>query len=61
MYVPVFRKTVTSANLSSIAVTVRAIVPFYKSSVNHITDHRGFYRSFNFSFAAKDRSQINLN
>jgi len=61
MYIPVFGKTVTFANLPSIAVAVGAVVPFYKSCVYRITNCRGFYRSFHLRFAAKNRSQINFN
>jgi len=61
MNVPVFGKTVTFANLPSIAVAVSAVVPFYKSCVNHITNCRGFYRSFHLSFVAKNCSQIDFN
>jgi len=53
MYVPVFRKTVTSTNLSSIAVAIGYIVSFDKSSVNHLANRRCLYRSFHFGFAAK--------
>ena len=60
MNVPVFRKTVTLANLSGIAVAVCPIMPFYKSSVNHLANRRVFYRSFYFGFAAKDNLQVNL-
>src|SRR4030043_117083 len=61
MYVPILGKTVALANLASIAAAVSTIVSFYKSGVNRIANCRGFYRSFHLSFAAKDRSQINLN
>jgi len=61
MYVPVFGKTVTSANLSSISVAVRSIVPFDKSGVNHLANSRGLYRSLDIGFAAKYNLQINLN
>jgi len=60
MYVPVFRKTVTFTNLSSIAVAIGSIVSFDKSSVNHLANRRCLYRSFHFGFAAKDSPQINL-
>jgi len=60
MNVPVFRKTVTLANLSSIAVAICAIMPFYKSSVNHLANRRCLYGSFHLSFAAKDNTQVNL-
>jgi len=60
MYVPIFRKTVTSSNLSGVAVTIGSMVSFDKSSVNRLTNRRCLYRSFNFGFATKDSSQINL-
>jgi len=60
MNIPVLGETVALTNLSGIAIAVRPIVPLYESSVNRIAYCRGFYRSLNFSFAAKDCSQINF-
>jgi len=60
MNVPVLGKTVALSDFSSITIAVRAIVPFYESGINRIAYCRGFYRSLNFSFAAKDRSQVNF-
>jgi len=60
MNIPVLGETVALTNLSCIAIAVRPIVPFYESSINRIAYCRGFYRSLNFSFAAKDCSQINF-
>ena len=60
MNVPVLRETVALSNLSSVAIAVCAVVPFYESGINRITYRRGFYGSLNFSFAAEDYSQINL-
>ena len=37
MHVPVFRKTIAFANFSSIAITVSAVMSFYKRRVNRIT------------------------
>ncbi len=55
MNVPVFRETVTSANLSSVTIAVCAIVPFYEGSIYRIAYGRGFYRSFDLSHVAKDQ------
>jgi len=60
MNIPVLGEALALSNLSGIAIAVRPIVPLYESSVNRIAYRRGFYRSLNFSFAAKDRSQINF-
>jgi len=61
MNIPVLRETVSFTNLSGVAVSICSIVSFNKGYVNHITDRRGFYRSFDLRFATEDRSQINLN
>jgi hypothetical protein len=60
MNVPVFGKTVTFANLPSIAVTICAIMPFYEGGINRVAYSRGFYSSLNLGFAAKYCSQINF-
>ncbi len=61
MHIPVFGKTIAFANFSSIAIAISAVMPFYKRGVNRIAYRRGFYRSLNLGFAAKDCSQFNLN
>jgi hypothetical protein len=36
-----------------------ALMPFYKSGVNHLANRRCLYRSFNLSFATEDNTQVN--
>ncbi len=61
MHIPIFGKTVTFSHFPGIAIAVCTIVPFYKSSVDCLTNRRCIYRSLYIRFTAKYGSQFNIN
>ena len=60
MYIPVFGKTVAFTNFASIAVAIRTIMPFDKSSINRAANSRCFYGSCHLGFGTEYNAQINL-